>query len=436
MTNAGSFAPQYSTAQKLGLGTPHMCWTTSWTNHRTVGSDFNHTKRKLATLNIDFFAKYDEAGGESRTVRTYHLTGSEYTLCNWEWVEENPHAPPHWKYRCNAPISWDEDWDGGLKAAFQNGATAGAPDAALAAEVLGDNRRWLDETQRALQAHLLADAQVKAGAKEASGAKALIRSAATLAFPSTLRRHELFHSLLYGNQSLLDTQSVTAGFAPPVTEAGELDGDMWERTQRDVDLLKQFKDASSARLPKLRKVVGDWQDLAAAGKLVNAPQVIEETLEQLELAKLVAYGQHKEGGVPRHALTVSRAGDGNGTVTAAGVACGADCDELYDVGTVVVLTATPAAGSTFSGWGGGCSGSGATCVVTMSSGKSATAVFTSSPPPPPPPSASLRLRCSLRRRNQRRSQSRSPGRSRSRRRRPRRRRSATRARRSRCPRAP
>src|SRR5207245_3663496 len=44
--------------------------------------------------------------------------------------------------------------------------------------------------------------------------------------------------------------------------------------------------------------------------------------------------------------------------------------------TVVTLTATPAAGSTFSGWsGGGCSGTG-TCTVTMSAATTVTATFT------------------------------------------------------------
>ena len=43
-------------------------------------------------------------------------------------------------------------------------------------------------------------------------------------------------------------------------------------------------------------------------------------------------------------------------------------------GTVVTVTATPATGSTFTGWSGACSGSGA-CSVTMDAAKSVTATF-------------------------------------------------------------
>lgn len=76
-------------------------------------------------------------------------------------------------------------------------------------------------------------------------------------------------------------------------------------------------------------------------------------------------------------LSVVRAGTGNGTVTSspAGINCGADCTETYGHGTMVALTASPAAGSTFAGWSGDCTGTG-TCNVSMTAARSVTATFT------------------------------------------------------------
>ena len=80
-------------------------------------------------------------------------------------------------------------------------------------------------------------------------------------------------------------------------------------------------------------------------------------------------------------LTVSGAGSGSGTVTSspAGIDCGSECSEAYTFGTTVTLTASPAAGSTFGGWGGACSGTG-TCEVTMTEARSVTATFTITTP--------------------------------------------------------
>jgi uncharacterized repeat protein (TIGR01451 family) len=90
----------------------------------------------------------------------------------------------------------------------------------------------------------------------------------------------------------------------------------------------------------------------------------------------------------KRTLTVSRTGTGSGTVTSspAGINCGAGCIAVFDHGTSVTLTATPAAGSVFAGWSGDCSG--ASCALSMTANHSVTATFTANvPPPPPPPTA-------------------------------------------------
>jgi len=55
--------------------------------------------------------------------------------------------------------------------------------------------------------------------------------------------------------------------------------------------------------------------------------------------------------------------------------CGATCSASYDLGTVVTLTATPAAGSTLTSWSGCDQASGTTCTVTMNAARSVTATF-------------------------------------------------------------
>ncbi len=89
-------------------------------------------------------------------------------------------------------------------------------------------------------------------------------------------------------------------------------------------------------------------------------------------------------------LTVTRAGDGTGTVAAGSGAlqCGATCSASYALNGTVTLTATPAAA--FAGWSGDCTGTTATITVTMTGPQACTATFTatgpapSAPPAPPP----------------------------------------------------
>lgn len=76
-------------------------------------------------------------------------------------------------------------------------------------------------------------------------------------------------------------------------------------------------------------------------------------------------------------LTVNKTGAGSGTITSniVGINCPGDCTEYYGGGTVVILTQTPAPGSSFGGWtGGGCSGTGI-CTITMNSAINVTAPF-------------------------------------------------------------
>ena len=74
-------------------------------------------------------------------------------------------------------------------------------------------------------------------------------------------------------------------------------------------------------------------------------------------------------------LTVSTSGNGTVASNPVGINCGSDCIEDYPDGNMVFLIATPAAGSTFRGWSGSCSGNDTVCSVTMNATRSVNAIF-------------------------------------------------------------
>ncbi len=76
-------------------------------------------------------------------------------------------------------------------------------------------------------------------------------------------------------------------------------------------------------------------------------------------------------------LTVARSGSGSGTITSLDnkINCGALCTVSYVNGTVVMLTASAASGSSFAGWSGCDSTSGTACTVTMNADRTVTANY-------------------------------------------------------------
>ena len=76
-----------------------------------------------------------------------------------------------------------------------------------------------------------------------------------------------------------------------------------------------------------------------------------------------------------YTLTVVKAGSGTGTVTGGGISCGATCSASLTSGTAVTLTAAADAGSTFVGWTGCDSATGAACNLTMGADRPVIATF-------------------------------------------------------------
>ena len=82
-----------------------------------------------------------------------------------------------------------------------------------------------------------------------------------------------------------------------------------------------------------------------------------------------------------YTLSVSLAGTGTGSVSGSGISCPGTCLNSYASGTIVTLTATPSAGSTFAGWSGCDTTDADFCAVTITADRGVTAGFTRKKPP-------------------------------------------------------
>jgi hypothetical protein len=78
-------------------------------------------------------------------------------------------------------------------------------------------------------------------------------------------------------------------------------------------------------------------------------------------------------------ITATIIGNGNVAWSRVGNSCGTNCYSGFPKGASVTLTATPAAGWTFAGWSGDCSGP--SCVLNASGSMAVTATFTENPVP-------------------------------------------------------
>lgn len=118
---------------------------------------------------------------------------------------------------------------------------------------------------------------------------------------------------------------------------------------------------------------------------VEPPETFGETTEVTATFECEAGPTACEGPKTPTALTIAKEG-GQGTITSnpAGIECtgaktGAECKANFEINSEVTLTASPAAGFAFNGWGGCTSAVGLTCKVTMSAAKTVKAKFIATP---------------------------------------------------------
>ena len=94
---------------------------------------------------------------------------------------------------------------------------------------------------------------------------------------------------------------------------------------------------------------------------------------------------HHAVGAPVN-LSVSKTGSGTVISTIpAGINCdtgNTDCNEMYEEGTIITLTAMPDAGYHFGGWTAGCVSEALSCKVALNAATNVHATFTLGPPSP------------------------------------------------------
>jgi hypothetical protein len=143
-------------------------------------------------------------------------------------------------------------------------------------------------------------------------------------------------------------------------------------------VIDEFNAAGDYRGQIARQMIdGEAEGLAVDNSRAETQGDIYATYGNSEEGMLLAFGPT----APAHLLTLSV---GAGTVTSApaGIRCPGACAAEYDEGSQVILTATAAAGSVFSGWSGCPAENGNQCTLAMSADRGLSAEFEPAPPIP------------------------------------------------------
>ncbi len=247
---------------------------------------------------------------------------------------------------------------------------------------------------------------VEAAAQRAAGASALLNGYISLGLPQSLASDDTLNGLVNGvGSDPFATPDANGCNVRGAAAGGTLEAELINYLQAasakvargapgnhdpEVCISLLVQDRVAALAPAIAAHIiqasgsGSAQTASRAHSLAAAAQpastastifaednpLISPTLDRLDvtqaaLSEELANGTH---------LSVEVDGTGQGTVTGGGINCPGTCSSRETPQSTVTLTATPAAGSAFTGWSGACTGTGA-CTVALPYDQNVIATF-------------------------------------------------------------
>jgi hypothetical protein len=368
-------------AVRVGAGSVSACWT-AYTFNSTIGM----------TITYEYLGEGPYAGlhftmgTDTATVNGFSNCSSQYTNDEYEEalvnVTGNWPGEPSRNLGCidmSQQLGWQqggEDYGSSIAIAQERAPFYYQPlQLALYNDLTGSGKGLTSGDPAKPETNVLA------AAKRLAGAEALLNGYVSLGLPQSLASDDTLHSLIDGSNAdafaMTDPNANPWGAAPAIDIQQQLlnfyatveqampGGDPVNTLAFDVDA--RTSALTAAIRPHVVPAAGHSAPLARKFGLAAAPAtpgmlaednpLLSPTIDRLAETKAAI------GAAINNGTLLGVSVSGRGSVTASGINCPTTCSHRYKPGTVVTLTPKPTAGSTFTGWRGPCSGTGA-CTIT------------------------------------------------------------------------